>query len=86
MKNSAKILTALAAGIAAGSALGILFAPDKGKATRNKISDSGKKLIKTINNKFSKEGIVIAKEKLEKKLQKVNTKLHEFTGNESPVS
>jgi gas vesicle protein len=44
MKNSAKILTALAAGAAAGATLGILFAPDKGSETRKKISDQGKKV------------------------------------------
>ncbi len=45
MSNSTnKILTALAAGIAIGGVLGILFAPDKGENTRKKIADNGKKL------------------------------------------
>jgi gas vesicle protein len=42
--NTSKILTALAAGIAIGGVLGILFAPDKGEHTRKKIADNGKKL------------------------------------------
>mgnify|MGYP003514301915 CR=1 FL=1 len=42
--NTNKILTALAAGIAIGGVLGILFAPDKGENTRKKIADNGKKL------------------------------------------
>jgi gas vesicle protein len=44
MNNSGKILAAVAAGIAAGAVLGILFAPDKGTETRKKIADQGKKL------------------------------------------
>ncbi|MBX9781743.1 MAG: YtxH domain-containing protein [Chitinophagaceae bacterium] len=44
MNNSAKILTALAAGAAAGATLGVLFAPDKGSETRKKISEQGKKI------------------------------------------
>ena len=82
MKNSARLLATLATGVAVGGALGILFAPDKGAATRKKISGNGKKLMKTINGKFGKAGLEIAKEKLEKQLQKVNTKMHEFSDNE----
>ena len=43
MKSSGKILAAVAAGIAAGAILGILFAPDKGSETRRKISERGKR-------------------------------------------
>ena len=53
MKNSAKILTALAAGIAAGSALGILFAPEKGSSTRKRISKKGDDYVAGIEEKFN---------------------------------
>lgn len=54
MKNNSKILIALAAGVAAGAVLGILFAPDKGSDTRKKITDGGKKIADDVKNKFGK--------------------------------
>ena len=86
MKNSSKVLTALAAGVAAGGVLGVLFAPDKGKVTREKISSNGKKLFKTIQKRTKKEGLNIAKEKLEKHLQKVNGKLQQISKPDSVSS
>lgn len=54
MNTSGKILAAVAAGIAAGAILGILFAPDKGSETRRKINEQGKKLADDVKDKFSK--------------------------------
>jgi gas vesicle protein len=53
--NTNKILTALAAGIAIGGVLGILFAPDKGENTRKKIKDNSKKLSDSLRDTV-KEG------------------------------
>lgn len=44
MKDSSKVVIALLAGLAAGAALGILFAPEKGEETRDKLSESLKNL------------------------------------------
>ncbi|SFC03170.1 YtxH-like protein [Parapedobacter composti] len=40
MDSNAKVVAALLAGLAAGAALGILFAPEKGTETREKLNDS----------------------------------------------
>ena len=44
MSDNTKVVVALLAGLAAGAALGILFAPDKGEETRDKLSESLKNL------------------------------------------
>ena len=44
MKDNTKVIVALLAGIAAGAALGILFAPESGTETRDKLSESLKNL------------------------------------------
>ncbi|MBE8722841.1 YtxH domain-containing protein [Sphingobacterium pedocola] len=40
MNDSGKIVAALLAGLAAGAVLGVLFAPEKGTETRDKINES----------------------------------------------
>ena len=53
MTNNYKILTALAAGVAIGGLLGVLFAPDKGENTRQKIADNGRKLSDSVKDKMN---------------------------------
>lgn len=54
MNSKVKMLTAVAAGVVAGGALGILFAPDKGSKTRRKINKGSEKLVDNVKEKFSK--------------------------------
>ena len=50
--NKGKALLGVLAGIAAGAALGILFAPDKGANTRKNIAQKGEDLADAINDKI----------------------------------
>lgn len=51
MGNNSKIILALLAGAAAGVAIGILIAPEKGSESRKKITDTAKKLADTLLTK-----------------------------------
>ncbi|QEC70110.1 YtxH domain-containing protein [Panacibacter ginsenosidivorans] len=54
MNSTTKIVAAAVIGAAAGLAAGILFAPYKGKETRKKINEQGKKLAKNAKDTFRK--------------------------------
>lgn len=53
--DAGKVALALLAGLAAGAALGILFAPDKGTDTRDKLSESLNNLSDTIKETATAE-------------------------------
>ena len=70
--DNGKVVLALLAGAAIGAGLGILFAPDKGEKTREKIKDTydGKKndlmekfseLSETVKSKFAKTKVDLEK-------------------------
>lgn len=48
------MLTALGLGIAAGTILGILIAPDKGTETRKKIAEGGRKMTDAVKDGINK--------------------------------
>ena len=55
MNDNSKVLIGLLAGLAAGAALGLLFAPDKGTETRDRLSQSLKDLGDTIKDRAADE-------------------------------
>jgi gas vesicle protein len=74
MTNTNKILTALATGVIIGGVLGVLFAPDKGENTRNKIAEGGRKLSDSIKDKMNQ-----GKEKLAGMRNSVRDRVEEFS-------
>ena len=51
--NAVKVLASTLVGLAAGAALGILFAPDNGKSTRKKISKESSDYADGLSSKFN---------------------------------
>ncbi|MHC1776524.1 MAG: YtxH domain-containing protein [Lentimicrobium sp.] len=52
--NTGKLILGVVAGVALGASLGILFAPDKGTATRKKISKKRSALTEDLERKFNR--------------------------------
>jgi gas vesicle protein len=55
MNDNSKVLVGLLAGLAAGTALGLLFAPEKGNETRDRLTQSLKDLGDSIKDKAADE-------------------------------
>jgi len=69
--KSGKVILGAVAGLAAGAALGILFAPEKGSETRKKISKKREACMDDIKEKFN-DVVGAFKEKFEAAKQQEN--------------
>lgn len=78
MKNLSKIIIATSVGFIAGSTLGLLFAPKKGKKTRKDISKKSKKLLRKMDDQMSKEKLTDLKKEFNEQLDKINEKIKNF--------
>ncbi len=72
--SSGKVLLGILAGAAAGALAGILFAPQKGKVTRMKISRSSGAFADEVKEKF--DGLL---EDISEKFEKVKSEVTDFT-------
>lgn len=75
MNDSSKVLIGLLAGLAAGTALGLLFAPEAGTDTRERLGQSFKDLSDTIKEKAAAELEHLSGLK-EKVVEKVKNKIN----------
>jgi gas vesicle protein len=75
MNDNSKVVIALLAGLAAGAALGILFAPEKGSETRDMLSESLKNLGDSIKETAANEinNLVGLKDKV---VENIKTKIN----------
>jgi gas vesicle protein len=76
MNDNSKVLIGLLAGLAAGAALGLLFAPEKGTDIRDRLSQSIKDLSDSIKDKAADEINNLANLK-DKVVSSVKTKVNQ---------
>ncbi|MEX0988510.1 MAG: YtxH domain-containing protein [Bacteroidales bacterium] len=72
--SSGKVFIGILAGVTAGAILGVLLAPDKGSATRKKMTKKGKEFSDDIKDKLDD-----FMESVSKKFEKVKEEMSDFT-------
>lgn len=75
--NSGKAVLGVLVGIAAGAALGILFAPEKGSRTRKKIVRKGEDIANTLDEKINEKFDELV-DVFNKKVKKIDRKMLRF--------
>jgi gas vesicle protein len=82
--NSGKVVLGVLAGLAAGALLGVLFAPDKGSVTRQKISKKGEDYAEAVKEKFN-EFVDNISEKFDKVKAEVEKEMPKAKGSKKDV-
>ncbi|WP_215226407.1 YtxH domain-containing protein [Echinicola shivajiensis] len=77
-----KVLLGVAAGLLAGVALGVMFAPDEGGKTRKKFQKQGEDLAHSLNGKMDKKFDEL-KGSINELSQKIKMKKEAIVNNES---
>ena len=75
MSKNSKLLLGILGAVAAGVAIGLLIAPEKGKDVRKKIKDSAGKFADNLNHLFEKGREKFSKSDLKEKAEQMNESL-----------
>ena len=74
--STGKVLIGLLTGVAVGTTLGILFAPDKGESTRKKITKQGTDLTDSLMSRFN--GLM---DRMSSKIDSIKDEVHQTAQN-----
>ena len=81
--NAGKVILSVVAGAAAGAALGLLYAPDKGVNTRRMISQKGEYLRGNLKDKLN-HTVERTKNRASDLMDKGSSKFHDVTSDVNP--
>ena len=81
--NTGRVILSVIAGAAAGAALGLLYAPDKGENTRKLISQKGQDLKGNIKDKIDKT-VERTKNRANEFIEKGSQKYHDVASDINP--
>lgn len=74
MKSTGNFLAGIIGGAIIGAAVGVLFAPEKGEDTRNKLNDAFDDLKKKVMDELEKRGIKLSDNEVEDLVDELEAK------------
>jgi gas vesicle protein len=81
--NTGRVILSVVAGAAAGAALGLLYAPDRGENTRRKIAEKGEDLRDNIKDTVNKT-VERTKSRASDFVERGSSKVHDVTSDVNP--
>lgn len=79
MKNVGSFLAGIVGGVVVGAAIGMLFAPDKGEETRNKLVDTFEDIKQKVMDELDKRGIKLSKDEVEDLVDELESRVKSKT-------